>query len=216
VGLTGRTPDHPARWTPAILDSVTMWLERIGLAIHDPFVGTGVRLGTRADQLGLAFTGTDIEAWPGADPRVRVGDSADPATYPTWPFVVVTSPVYFGNRILSDYVNGPTKQTKLAGRHAYGISLGRPLDRRNLARLCREASRERHDAAHRAIAQLWDEWAIVNIDGPIAGQWLHKILEPVGYLLVERIDVATPRLGGGIAGADKRSGFETVLIVRRP
>lgn len=215
TGLTGRVPAHPARWTPAILAVIAGYLERFGLPVHDPFGGTGERLGRLADELGLAFTATDIEAWPDADPRVRLGDSIDPATYPRGNFVVVTSPVYFGNRISSDYVNGPTPTTKLAGRHAYGISLGRALDGANLARLCRPAGRDAHDAAHIAVAKQWGDLALVNVDGPLRAQW-SGILVAAGFHLREVREIITPRLGGGIAGADKRAGHEILIVAERP
>jgi len=213
--LTGTVPIHPARWTPAILETIRPILERYALPIHDPYAGTGERLGALADELGLEFTGTDIEAWPGADPRVGLGDSRYPLTYPGGEFVVVTSPVYFGNRISSDYVNGPTPATKTAGRHAYGISLGRPLHPDNLARVCRPASRFDYGALHAMAARHWGEVAVVNVDGPLRAMWV-GILDLAGFEVVDVVEVETPRLGGGLAGAAKRAGFEVVIVAVRP
>ena len=214
--LTGKTPAHPARWSREILERIAPTLAEIGRPVHDPFAGTGERLGKLCDSLGLAFTGTDIEAWPNTDPRVLVGeDSLDPTTYPTGRYLIVTSPVYFGNRISSDYVGGPLPTTKLAGRHSYGISLGRALEQRNLARLCLRTRRKEYDQAHTDIAKLWGDLAAVNVDGKARDQW-RRILEGAGYEIADVLEVTTKRLGGGLAGADKRAPHEVVLLAVRP
>lgn len=214
MSLTGTVPVHPARYTPLILDVVRVYLERFRLPVHDPFAGTGARLGALCDELGLTFTGTDLEPWAGADPRVAPGDSRYPLTYPAGPFVVVTSPVYFANRISSDYVNGPTPTTKRAGRHAYGISRGEALHADNLARVCRPAQAEQYVAGHVAAARHWGDVAIVNVDGPLRAMWT-EILIRAGFELIDVVEVATPRLGGGLAGADKRAAFEVVMYALR-
>lgn len=214
MSLTGTVPTHPARFTPAILQAIEPTLARLALPVHDPFGGEGRRLAALCDRLGLAFTGADIEAWAERDSRVAVDDSRRAGSYPMGEFVVVTSPPYFGNRISTDYANGPTPTTKTAGRHSYGISLGRPLDDANLARLCRPARQAEHDAFAASIVRWWPQHAIVNVDSPIAEQW-EAILVGAGYLITQRIDVATPRLGGGLAGAEKRAGAERILLAER-
>lgn len=214
MSLTGTVPTHPARFTPAILQAIEPTLARLGLPVHDPFAGEGRRLGALCDRLGLTFTGADIEAWPERDERVAVADSRDAASYPDGPFVVVTSPPYFGNRISTDYANGPTPTTKTAGRHSYGISLGRGLADANLARLCRPTRQAEHDAFAAAIVQWWPQHVIVNVDSPIAEQW-EAILASAGYTIVQRLDIVTPRLGGGLAGATKRASAERILLAER-
>jgi hypothetical protein len=51
------------------------------LPVHDPFAGTGERLGALCDTLGLTFTGTEIEPEFARDRRVHAGDSAEAGTY---------------------------------------------------------------------------------------------------------------------------------------
>src|SRR5262249_37828436 len=76
------------------LDVIEPIITGLGLPVHDPFAGTGERLGERCDRNDLRFTGTDREASFIVDPRVREGTSIDANTYPTGPFVVVGSPPY--------------------------------------------------------------------------------------------------------------------------
>jgi 3'-phosphoadenosine 5'-phosphosulfate sulfotransferase (PAPS reductase)/FAD synthetase len=89
---------HPARFSQAIIERFTTLLEADEI-VHDPFAGTGERLGHLADALDLHFTGTEIERAFIVDPRVKQGDSRLMTTYP-WPliyrapFTIVTSPVY--------------------------------------------------------------------------------------------------------------------------
>jgi hypothetical protein len=110
--------------------------------IHDPFAGDGGRLGALCDRRRTTFTGTDIEVWPGHDPRVVQADAADPASYPAGSFTIITSPVYLNKRC-ADYRNGPTPRTKTEGRRDYGIALGRALHPDNLARFTGRPSRAR-------------------------------------------------------------------------
>lgn len=215
MSLTGTVPSHPARFTPAILDAVRPYLELLGLPVHDPFAGEGRRLGALCDELGLVFTGCDIEPWSDRDERVLVGDSRRSWTYPESDFVVVTSPVYFGNRISSDYADGPLPTTKLAGRHSYGISRGEPLHASNMARLCRASARVQHDAMAIAVAEQWRDYALVNVDAPLQAQW-SGILVAAGFHVRDVLEVVTPRLRGGLAGADKRAACEIVMIGVRP
>jgi hypothetical protein len=88
---------HPARYSPAILDTLCQELEGAPW-VHDPFAGTGERLQALTDTLGIPFTGTEIEAPFIVSPHVEQGDSRDPSTYPpAWKtprWWIVTSPVY--------------------------------------------------------------------------------------------------------------------------
>ena len=212
MGLTGKVPAHPAQFSPEVLD-VFRTLLRPGEHVHDPFAGLGLRLGALCDEFGCLFTGTDIEDWSGRDRRVAVGDSTEASSYPRQPFTVFTSPVYFGNRISTDYLKGPTASTKLAGRHAYGISLGRALDAHNLARVCRPASGKAHDWYHGAAIAHWGEWAVVNVDSPIEERWT-RLLQSRGFLIDDVIEVKTRRLGG-VANAADRASHEVVIVAGR-
>jgi len=94
---------HPARWSPEILRAIVPALVDLKLPVHDPFAGTGERLGVVCNQLRLPFTGTEIEPEFIVDPRVEVGDSTSPDTYPATSFVVCTSPcLVHGQRVLTD------------------------------------------------------------------------------------------------------------------
>lgn len=77
----GKTVVHPARYSPEVI-SLLRWLLKARTRIHDPFAGTGERLGSMADDRALIFTGTDIEPAFIVDPRVVEGDATDPASYP--------------------------------------------------------------------------------------------------------------------------------------
>lgn len=211
MALTQPPPLHPAEFSPEIIDVLKELLHVYCVDhVHDPFAGRGVRLGKLCDEMGITFTGTDIERYKEADPRVQLGDSTKWHTYPWGEYTIVTSPVYF-NRISTDYVNGPTAKTKTNGRRAYGISLGRALDRANLARLARHA--DEFYAAHAKVAANWKGRAIVNVDLPMANAWLYT-LHTVGYGHIQTFKVDTRRYRGP-ANSDKRPECEIVLVATR-
>lgn len=102
--------DHPARYSESIIEAFRKLLSP-GEYVHDPFAGTGERMGALADELDLEFTGCEIEAEFIVDERVHCGDSREPNNYPLHfieiqtladsepdvirlPFTIVTSPVY--------------------------------------------------------------------------------------------------------------------------
>ena len=204
--LTGRVPPHPAEFSRGVLDAIEGLLHP-GEHVHDPFAGRGVRLGAMCDRLGMTFTGTDIDEYPYRDHRVVVDDSTLSGSYPPPPFTIVTSPVYLGNRISTDYLDGPTAATKRNGRHAYGISLGRALHRRNLARRCRRP--DDYFAAHAGAVANWGDRVVVNVDLPIADGWL-DLLHTDGYHAVVVAEVVTRRLGG-VANHERRAEHEVVI-----
>jgi len=214
MALTGSTPTHPARYSRAVLTVLGPLINKYGLHVHDPFAGTGVRLAKVVDGMMLTYSGTDIEEWAGRDPRVRLGNSRYASTYPPKPFIVVTSPVYFENRISTDYVEGPTPSTKLAGRHAYGISLGKALHEENMARFCRTTRGSDHDFLALACMKWWPNRALVNVDEPLTDRWMRLGWE-AGYITTQIIPTKTRRLKGGLAGVKKRAPNEVVLVMRR-
>jgi hypothetical protein len=85
---------HPARYSAEIIQWFRENPHFDSAFVHDPFAGTGERLGALADELGFTFTGTEIEECYIVDERVKVGNSLLPTSYPVRPFVIVTSPVY--------------------------------------------------------------------------------------------------------------------------
>lgn len=207
--VTATVPAHPCEYSPEVLD-VLRGLIRPGEHIHDPFAGMGRRLGALCDELGAMFTGSDIESWPGGSKRVWLGDAALADSYPRTPFTVVTSPVYLNKR-LADYANGPLPTTKVKGRRDYGISLGRALHSRNLARHTgRPARAGRYWQTHSEAVSHWSERALVNVDSPIAEGWT-LILTEHAYQILDVIPVRTQRYGG-LHNADKRADHEVVIV----
>lgn len=214
MSLTQPPPPHPAEFSPEVLDCIGEILDkRVYLNhVHDPFAGRGVRLAALCDRLGLGFTATDIERWPDSDKRVTCGDSTKRDTYPPScvDYAIVTSPVYFGNRITTDYLNGPTPNTKPNGRRAYGISLGRPLDDANLARFARDEMV--YYVRHDAVVRWWPDLVILNVDSPLRRGW-GNLLARHGYRYHSR-KVQTRRYRG-VANSDKRASHEVVIVAER-
>jgi hypothetical protein len=203
---------NPCQYSGEIIE-VLRGLIRPGEHVHDPFAGHGRRLGQLCDQLGATFTGTDIEPWPDSDPRVLVGDARDLFTYPVPPFTVVTSPVY-ANKRCADYANGPTPTTKTKGRRDYGIALGRPLHRDNLARLTgRESKVESYYVEHGQAVKHWWKRVVLNVDSPIAKRW-SELLTGHGYTITDIIPAYTRRYGG-LDNADKRADHEVIIVAVR-
>lgn len=213
MGLTQKAPLHPAEFSPEVLDLIGPILVGRGVKrVHDPFAGRGVRLARLCDELGIAFSGTDIERYPGSDLRVQLGDSSKWWEYPAYmrDWAVVTSPVYL-NRISTDYVNGPTPNTKTNGRRAYGISLGRALDRANLARTCRQEAKYYEE--HAKCVKWWGNLAIVNVDLPMMSGW-RAVLWLCGFE-VEQIIKAPTRRYRGPANSDKRAEHEIIIVATK-
>jgi hypothetical protein len=164
------------------------------------------------DRIDARFTGTDADTYCGSDARVIAGDARDAVTYPFCPFVVVTSPVYL-NRISTDYLEGPTPNTKPHGRRSYGMSLGCALSPNNLARVCR--SPERYYAEHGEAVRHWDHLAVVNVPEAMRAGWC-DLLERHGYTIARVVEVATPGYGYG-ANVRKGARLEVVIVAtRRP
>jgi hypothetical protein len=203
---------HPAQYSQEVLDVIApMILPRDH--VHDPFAGTGHRLGALCDTIGATYTGADIETWEGHDPRVTVGNARDPMSYPAGLHVVVTSPVYVNKR-LADYPNGPTPDTKTKGRRDYALSLGRPLHPDNFARYTgRPARAHTYWDLHAEVAKLWPRRVIVNVDEPIGIHWCNLLMD-AGYR-VSDVRPAVTRRYGGLDNADKRATCEIVIVAER-
>lgn len=171
--------NHPAQYSPEVIDVlddlIAAMNPRPGL-IYDPFAGTGLRLAQLCDAYKIEFMGGDIEDWPGHHPNVIVADALDPKSYPQGEHMVVTSPVY-QNKRLGDYCNGPTPNTKVKGRRDYGISLGRALSPKNLARVTGRKSKEAdYWRLHGEAVKLWPDRVIVNVDLPIRDGWVDILM----------------------------------------
>jgi hypothetical protein len=203
---------HPCQYSPEVLEILAK-LIRAGDHVHDPFAGTGLRLGQLCDQLGATYSGTDIDDWPGHDRRVVVADALNPASYPTGSFLLVTSPVY-QNKRCADYADGPTPTTKTKGRRDYGIALGRALHQDNLARHTGRAARApEYWRLHAEAVKHWPDRVLLNVDQPIGDRWQHVLVE-AGYAITDVIPAYTRRYGG-LDNADKRADHEVVIVAHR-
>jgi hypothetical protein len=217
---------HPARWTPAILDAIEPVIVDLGLPIHDPYAGTGERLGALCDKVALTFTGTEIEAPFIIDPRVKHGDSTDPATYPPRPFVAVTSPVYPNG--MADHFRARDTSKRHTYRQALATMLGydQPLHTNNMGRYAGRtrrgmASERRHfDIAQRCIVH-WPDHVVVNLKDvitktevvPVVELWKGMLIARA-YEVINEIKVATPGQRNG-ANRDARADHEVVIVARR-
>lgn len=204
---------HPCQYSPEVLEIVADMIQP-GMRVHDPFAGPGNRLAALCDKIGATFSGTDIEAWPGSDPRVKQRNAKRFWAYPPGDdYLLVTSPVYVNKRC-ADYRNGPGPNTKVKGRRDYGIALGRALDPENLARHTgRPAEVEAYWALHGEAVQWWPLTVVVNVDLPIAERW-EKLLDWHGYTVMEVVPAYTRRYGG-LDNAEKRAEHEVVMRAER-
>jgi hypothetical protein len=203
---------NPCEFSREVLEEV--WpLIRPGEHIHDPFAGHGERLGRLCDEMGVSFSGGDIEVWEPHDPRIVWADALDPLSYPTRLFTIVTSPVYVNKRC-ADYPNGPTPNTKTRGRRDYGIALNRALHPDNLARTTgRPSNEEDYWRLHPEAVSQWDQRVILNVDEPISKRW-QQILVDVGYRIEQVIPAYTLRYGG-LHNAEKRAPHEDIIVASR-
>lgn len=211
------TREHPARYTPAIIDALGLIIEEHGLPVFDPFAGTGERLGELCDALGVAYSGTDLEEWPGRDPRVAQGDATDEASYPVGPHLVATSPTY-GNGLADHF-----EARDGSRRYTYRAALGRPLHENNTGRYGRRAglrSWSTYWSLNTEAVRLWAAlgWpAAVNVKDfihagervPLVDLWA-LLLENRGYRITRRLEVPCPGIRHG-ANSAARVDHEVIL-----
>jgi hypothetical protein len=224
LGATLVNVDHPARFSVELLPVIGHSLAGWRLPVHDPFAGTGERLGRLCDELGLTFTGTEIEPEWIVDARVRRGDSTEAGAYPTCDYAVATSPTYpngmadhfrAGDDSHRNTYRQALQRTRGADRELHPNNTGRYNNRRGQRieaqywKLCRVA------VAH------WPARAVVNVKDfyyqndqlyPVVTRWM-ALLEEHGYTVRERIDVPCP---GNRYGANRqRVETEAVLVCER-
>lgn len=209
MALTKRKVEHPAMWSSEILVELAKAIPAGGRPngrwtpthVHDPFAGTGERLGNVADANGWRFTGTEIEAAFIIDERVQVGDATLRSSYPRRPFVIVTSPVY-PNGIADDFnaQDGSTRRTyraalsKVKGKDtrlqpnnmgAYGYR-GQPFHSINRAMYWRLASDaiacwSRADAVYLNVSDFMQG----GNREPVVSQWI-ATMQIAGWTLAAR------------------------------
>jgi hypothetical protein len=224
--------EHPAPYSPEVLDM----FDKIGperkTRVHDPFAGTGERLGRLADNRGWIFTGTEIEEPFIVDPRVQLGDSTDPSTYPTERFKVMTSPVY-PNGIADDF-HAQDSSTRRTYRSAVAKILGhdRPLHVNNQGRYGYRGGQLNSDArmlywwlAVQCIG-CWEtapcDEVFLNVSDftvgqnrivPVVAGWA-ELLEAHGFSILKTYPVQTRRWRNG-ANRDARVANEVILQALR-
>jgi Protein of unknown function (DUF3631) len=234
----GRKVDHGATYSKELLRNMRRLLAAWGLPVHDPFGGTGEALGRLCDQLGLAFTGTEIEPEFIVDSRVVEGDALDPDTYPRGDFVIMTSPTY-GNGCNDDFLarDGSRRfnyRYWLAHTRAGSddpqaiIAADRKLHRNNTGRLGLrrgEQSMAKYWELNAQAIRLWPDRVIVNVKDfpwpgrapdfyPLVDEWI-EVLARHGYELVEDpipVEVKSIRFG---ANSERRSETEAILVCER-
>lgn len=219
---------YPEPILAALAPHLTRMALQAGLVVHDPFAGSGERLGALCTELGLAFTGTEIEREFIVDPGVMHGDSTEQRTYPKDPFLVCTSPVY---------PNGMTDHFKAAnpeGRFTYRAALARirkgvdrPLHENNMARYGNRYRRSaKVEAEHWRIAndclRWWPEWVILNLkdvttehyEVHVVETWMKMLHYTHGYAIRGMESVPSPGVGYG--GNPHRAESEYIIIAHNP
>lgn len=230
---------HPARYSPAIVERIARYVP-FGALVHDPFAGTGERLGRMVDALALAegkpfctFSGTEIEPCFIVDKRVLVGDATDPNSYPKVPgLVIVTSPVY-PNGVADHFFAQVTKWKRNTYRQAVAALEGqdRELSPNSMARYgyrgttAKSKKRSAYwDLARAAVVNWVDaEMVILNVSDFMVGKDTEPVVEPWMMLLeqngwkITHVDqVVTPRYkNGSDKSRDERIDSEAVIVAVR-
>lgn len=216
--MAERTVDkHPAPFTDSIIDAfralIPEWVP-IGQIIHDPFGGEGVRLGALCDELGYTFSGTDLEPWNDGDPRVALGDSTDPGSYPDAPHAIVTSPTY------NNGVNDHFEPKDASRRLTYRVRAGHALHLNNTGRYSGRGSKKgeaEYWRITREVVKCWPAVVLVNVKDsyrldvlyPLVQMWTDLLTE-FGYVVSER-EVECPGWRFGTNG-QSRADTESILI----
>lgn len=219
--MTDPTKEHPSQYSPEVLVAMTPVLRQLQMDVHDPFAGTGVRLGELCDKLRLAFTGTEYEPEFIVDPRVAPGDSTQPDSYPAQPYVIVTSPVYPNG--MADHFKASVPE----GRHTYRQALhrltgeDRPLGERNMGRYSirrgTKAFQTYSVLATAAVGWWFPSVVVLNVSDfyvgdevfPLVRYW-RGLLKASGYKFAADIEVKTQRQRRG-ANGEHRVDHETIL-----
>lgn len=188
--------------------------------MHDPFAGTGERLGQLCDQLGLTFTGCEIEPEFIKDRRVWVGDSRYGESYPYWHrHCVVTSPVYPNG--MTDHFKPKDNSRRITYRQVLASILGhdRPLDLGNMGRYGPRQGKKSASTYWQLAAECIEHWptqVVVNVSDCIHNKEVYPVVEHWAKLLVDRgyhisiRRVETPRMRYG-ANGNSRVDTEAVI-----
>jgi len=213
---------NPAQYSASIIDWLRHHLPQLTFAntdliIHDPFAGAGLRLGSLCDELGLTYSGRDLELWDPRDERVKVGDSTLARNYPSSPYIICTSPTY-GNG-----VNDHFKPKDTSRRLTYRVALGHALHPHNTGRYSGRGSRKgelEYWRLHEECVKHWPDVVVVNVKDsirkgkvyPLGTKW-RVLLMRYGYTITtHKVPVSGWRYG---TNHDAREDFEWVLVGQR-
>lgn len=213
---------NPAQYSASVIDWLRHHLPQLTfgqshLIIHDPFAGAGIRLGALCDELGLTYSGRDLELWDPRDDRVKVGDSTLARNYPSSPYIICTSPTY-GNG-----VNDHFKPKDTSRRLTYRVALGHALHPHNTGRYSGRGSRKgelEYWRLHEECVKHWPDVVVVNVKDsirkgkvyPLGTKW-RVLLMRYGYTITtHKVPVSGWRYG---ENHDVREDFEWVLLGQR-
>jgi len=217
---------HPAKFSPQVLVCIKPLILEIGLPVHDPFAGTGERLGALCDELGVVYTGSEIEPEYIKDDRVVGADSTRITSYPFHDHMIVTSPVYPNG--MTDHFHAQDDSKRHTYRQGLAAILGydRPLKLNNMGRYGNRYRRSlASELTHFGIAEdcveHWPTHAIVNVKNVVAssytvdviGKW-KDLLAKEGFRVSAEIEIATPGQRHG-ANGDLRADHEAVIVAAR-
>lgn len=227
------TEIHPARFSKRIIETIDTMLGDLPphLVIHDPYAGSGERLGALCDGLGRTFSGTEIERPFIIDKRVKWGNSTKPATYPKHRFVIVTSPVY-PNGMADDFkAKDASKRKTYRQARASIVGKDEPLAHDNMGkwgyrgtkRGGTSSKRQQYWRIARDVAQCWlmADAVILNVSDfiskdsgvePLVNDWI-EMLTSLGWKVRRDIAVVTPRMkNGSDESRDQRVEAERVIL----
>lgn len=230
-----RVSPHPAPFSAEVLDAMRAILaaghdDGKIKRVHDPLAGEGVRLGALCDEIGLTFSGTEIEAPFIIDPRVKHGDSTKRGTYPRGPFVIATSPVYPNG--MADDFHAQDSSERRTYRSARAAIVGKDerLHQNNQARWGYRGTPLHSNARAmywRLADKLVDCWgrssmALVNVSDFYSGNrreavvdgWV-RTLHAHGFTISHVHEVETKRYRNG-AGRANRVEAEALIIALPP
>lgn len=201
---------HPSRWSPQVLEVISPIISGWGLPVHDPFAGTGERLGSLCDSLGVPFTGCEIEPEFIIDRRVWSGDSRSGDSYPHWyRYCVVTSPVYPNG--MTDHFKPRDDSRRITYRQVLASILGhdRPLNLGNMGRYGPRQGKKSAGTYWQLADECIDHWptqVVVNVSDcihnrevyPVVEQWEKLLIDHGYYIRAQRVE--TPRMRYGANG----------------
>lgn len=208
---------NPAPFSDSVIEALRVLIPKYvsqSYEIHDPFAGEGMKLGALCDRLGYRFTGIDLECWDESDPRVHLGDSTSPGTYPIVPYAVVCSPTY--NNGVNDHWNPKDKSTRLT----YRTRAGHDLHLNNTARWSGRRSKrgeENYWAITYAVVANWPNLVMVNLKNSIRAKEIYPLIDKWVDLLqsykYEIVDVVFPACPGWRFGQNGSARMDAEIII---